>query len=238
MSKKYPNPYGIAEIHMPSGAIHRVPVMSICQIREIYCWQVYNKHLKIEDLAGKTVFDVGAMAGVYSVMAALAGAAKVIAIEPNKANYALLSENIILNGLITVDSVPMIISHKDNAEMKLYTRNPGSHSIIHSDNVIFEAVPSITLDSLAKALNTMPDFVKMDIEGAEYLAMCGAKDLLTHGTEFAIASYHGEKTHSNVVKLFEQYDYEIKETGSGYQGDRFIYAWKEKRYQEQSMLLS
>jgi len=238
MSKNYPKPYVIAEIRMPHGAIHRIPVRSINQIKKIYYRQVYNRHMSINNLAGKIVFDVGAMAGVYSVMAALAGAERVMAIEPNKANYSLLSENIILNGLINVDSFPMIISNQDNIKMKLYIREPSSHSIIRfAGETISEMVPSITLDSLAKEFNITPDFVKMDITGAEYLAMLGAKDLLDHGhTEFAVATYHSNKVHSNIVKLLEQYDYDIQEMGTEYHGDRFIYAWKEKHYQEQSIL--
>ena len=247
MSENYP--YGIADVHMPTGAIHRVPVQNINQIRELYCWQVYNSHMKIKDLKGKTVFDIGAMAGVYSIMAAVAGAKKVIAVEPNKANYALLSENIILNGLTTIESIPMIISDQNKAEMKLFINtNPGAHSIslehvesggarwVDSDGeriTLFENVPSITLDSLAKELNIIPDFVKMDIEGAEYLAMCGAADLLTRGhTEFAIATYHGKQIHNHVLDVFERFDYiiEVKGPGGGppsnRQGGRFVYAWK------------
>lgn len=236
-------PHGVAEVRMPNGAIYRVPVQSISQIREIYCWQVYNKHMKIEDLKGKIIFDIGAMAGIYSVMIAIAGAEKVIAVEPNKANYTLLSENIALNKLVTVKPVPLIISDQDNVKTKLYTSpdGPGGHSLIlehvkggssfigpKGDKVtLYETVPSITLDSLAKMNNVIPDFVKMDIEGAEHLAMLGATDLLAHGhTEYAIATYHEEKTHSKVVNIFEQFDYEIKEAGGGYQGDRYVYAWK------------
>jgi len=230
MSESYPHEDGVVEVHMPSGAVTRIPTLCICQVREIYSWKVYNHHLSIEDLKDKIVFDIGAMAGVYSIMAAYAGASQVYAVEPNKANYALLQENVTLNKLTNITTLPMAISNQDNVEVKLFNHpRPGSHSITRFTDVKnFDMIPAITLDSMASEFKVTPDFIKMDIEGAEHIAMSGAKRLLQEGkTEFAIATYHGDKIHDIVVDHFEHFDYEVDVQGSGGQGGRFVHAWKD-----------
>jgi len=227
MSENYPHKFGVSEVHLPNGAVNRIPTQCIAQIREIYCWQVYNQHLKVEDLKDKIVFDVGGMAGVYAIMASFAGAKCVVTVEPNVANYALLQENIRLNKLENIISVPMAAINQNGVELKLFSNpGPGSDSVtLFVDHDKFDMVPGVTLDALALQ-HGIPDFVKMDIEGGEGAAMEGAKTLLKLGkTEFSVATYHSDRIHKQVLALFEKYEYETEVFGSGGQGGLFVNAW-------------
>lgn len=63
-------------------------------------WETNSIRTWIEAIAeGDTVIDVGSYLGVYSILAAKAGAKQVIAFEPNPITYEALEANVALNNL-------------------------------------------------------------------------------------------------------------------------------------------
>ena len=71
------------------------------------------------------------------------------------------------------------------------------------------------------------DFIKMDIEGAEELALRGAARVINRfRPKWSIASYHtdhtGEKQHPKLLRLLGEFGYNVKEVHD--HGSR-IYAW-------------
>lgn len=115
---------------------------------------------------GMIVADMGAHIGIYSVIAALRGA-KVIAFEPEPHNRELLRKN--AEGLpITI--IPKGVSdHEGSATLYLHGDNKGRHSIFG------EGTP---LHIETTTLSEKVDFIKMDIEGAEPLALKGACSII------------------------------------------------------------
>jgi FkbM family methyltransferase len=130
---------------------------------------------------GGTFFDVGAHVGFYSLVAArrVGERGRVYAFEPEPDNFRLLGENIAENGFGNVVAISaavcdrpgrgeMYVSWQGNDRHSLF-RNPGSP--IAERRV---AVETTTLDAFAEALGWPAiDLVKMDIEGAEPLALAG-----------------------------------------------------------------
>ena len=70
-------------------------------------------------------------------------------------------------------------------------------------------VPTITIDELLKELgNIRPDFIKLDVEGAEYLALLGAKGTLEQLRPIMYIEIHSMKNMFKVTKLLTSMRYE------------------------------
>jgi FkbM family methyltransferase len=118
-------------------------------------------------------FDVGANVGSYTILAAGAAGARVIAVEPIRATYEALRANVQLNGLddaVTLlnvgigaaDGTAWFTSHLD-AMNRMLAREEKSGAAVE--------VPIVTLDGIAAAEG--PTFLKIDVEGAETAVLAG-----------------------------------------------------------------
>ncbi len=136
--------------------------------------------------SGMTVWDVGANVGVFSVAAAARGAS-VVAFEPDVWLAELLERTRGLpeNESLDLSIVPVAVSNKDGiAQFMIAERGRASNALEeaggHSQmGGVREKrmVPTLTLDTLCKTL-VAPDFLKVDVEGAELLVLQGATALL------------------------------------------------------------
>lgn len=131
---------------------------------------------------GDVVLDIGANIGYYTlILAKLVGQrGKVFAFEPGPLNFALLKKNIEINGYKNVILEQKAVS--DRSEMtRLYLSadNPADHRIYDShDNRRFIQISAVRLDDYFKDYFGKIDFIKMDIQGAEGLAIKGMANLL------------------------------------------------------------
>lgn len=164
---------------------------------EIFFKNKYNKFYKLKE--GDIVIDCGANVGYYSCKAAteVGSTGLVIAIEPDKTLFEILLKNISINNLDNVISINKGIWDKKD-RLVLYTSNkhPGDSSFtvspFNDNNQPFE-VEVDTLENILKILKIKKvDFLKMDIEGAETMAIRGSNNLLKSNDKmkFAIAAYH------------------------------------------------
>ncbi len=126
-------------------------------------------------------FDIGSCVGLYALHAALSGA-KVIAFEPDPYFRKRLITNISLNKLQgSIQIMDYAVSDKKGKAV-LYTdgvegRSPSLCLIGERGSVI---VNTNSIDNaIAEGILPMPTFMKMDIEGAEILALHGMKQLLS-----------------------------------------------------------
>jgi FkbM family methyltransferase len=139
---------------------------------------------------GDVVFDVGANVGFFTLLASkLAGpTGHVYAFEPLPRNLYYLEQHIRLNGLtnVTVQSVA-IAATTGSARFRI-----GPHA---SMGQLTEAgdlkVMTTSLDELTNANVRRPNFIKMDIEGAESDALQGASKLLGSTGLTIVLSTHG-----------------------------------------------
>lgn len=146
--------------------------LSIWGIYEPFETELIKKEIKEGDI----VLDLGANIGYYIlILAKLVGKnGKVFAFEPDPDNFAILKKNIEINGYKNVTLIQKAVSNKTGKE-KLYLSkyNKGAQTIYDKDdNSEFIEVESIRLNDYFKNNNRV-DFIKMDIEGAEDLAIRG-----------------------------------------------------------------
>jgi len=133
---------------------------------------------------GSVVVDVGAYIGRYALVAARKGA-KVIAIEPDPANFSLLESNIRLNGLLNVTTLRVAVSNRGGT-LPLYVAAGSSRSMssLETDWTKHTATPDIevkceTLDRVVESLGLERiDWLKIDVEGHEVPVLEGARRAL------------------------------------------------------------
>jgi FkbM family methyltransferase len=131
---------------------------------------------------GGLFVDVGANFGWYSMLTArLAPAATVIAVEPSRENYALLTHNISSNrftNIVALNKGAGAVS----TEVSLYAHehdNPGAHSIRKAaEDVTGEKISIEPLDSLLAPYDGPINLMKIDVEGYEIDALLGAAKTL------------------------------------------------------------
>ncbi|MCX2981718.1 FkbM family methyltransferase [Halieaceae bacterium IMCC14734] len=153
------------------------------QIREHGIWEAFETELVVRLLGpGQCFLDVGANIGYYSVLAAhLVGPqGRVVAFEPEPANFALLQDNIQLNQLTQATAVAAALAATSGtARLHLNLENRGDHQLFPQD----ETRESLQVQLLngAEYLSThglLPDLVKIDTQGAESAVVAGLMPVL------------------------------------------------------------
>jgi FkbM family methyltransferase len=134
---------------------------------------------------GMTVADVGANIGYFTIIfSRLVGpSGKVYAFEPDPRNYELLCKNIRLNNLSNVILIPQALSDK-KGKIKLFLdkSNLGNMSLAAaniSDAAGSTEVEAAVMDDYFG--DKKIDFIKIDVQGAEGLALAGAQNILKNG---------------------------------------------------------
>jgi FkbM family methyltransferase len=124
------------------------------------------------------VVDIGANIGYYTLLEAeIVKDGIVYAIEPDPINFSILNQNIRMNGLENVKTFNVAISNeKGFARFYIYRRR-NLCSLIKYDNPIGEiVVETCALDEFLK--DKKVNFIRMDVEGAEYEILNGAHETL------------------------------------------------------------
>lgn len=129
-----------------------------------------------------TVVDVGANVGYYSLLAArrVGNSGRVFAIEANPAMYSMLLQNIAVNDYQKIIPVHRCVSNlSGQARFRINRVVAGESGMLPRGEA--EREDTITLDT-GTLDDLLPDgaadVLKMDIEGAEGLALMGASRLL------------------------------------------------------------
>ncbi len=140
---------------------------------------------------GMTFIDIGANSGYYSLLAAqlVSQQGRVFAFEPYPSNVEILKTNIAANGLENVVVEELAISSRTGeANLYLSSINEGDHRIYEGrDDDFYNAgrerlaigVRTTTLDRYLEGFASSVDFIKLDIQGAEYEALEGMTKTLT-----------------------------------------------------------
>lgn len=134
------------------------------------------RYLHTED----SFLDIGANIGVYTLLAASkihAGSLHSFEVLPK--NYARLQENLRLNQFDQVKTYQIAVSEQPGTVALNLAEGDSMPFITHSETNSTITVPTDTLDNLLQNHSlTNLTLAKMDIEGAELLALKGAVSLL------------------------------------------------------------
>ena len=199
----------------------------------------FFKFLENINLSGKTAFDVGAHLGFHTLHFAqkVGPHGSVVAFEPNPVNIQRLQMIVNRNKEITnqITLIKKAVSEKKGTinflcadivedgsscggfidgsdtfyERASYEEKRGFRPITIETVSIDEAVQSGTLRK--------PDIIKIDIEGAEYLAIKGAISVLKKYAPILLIEIHSKFNSENIFPVLKNLGYEIsilkKESG-------------------------
>ena len=169
--------------------------------------------------AGDIVWDVGAHAGAttYFLSKAVGASGRVYAFEPDEEAYAYLLKNIAMHQLSNVVPVKKALSRSTG---KVIFQSDGTLAagirdyLLYSERGRSVEIPSLSLTDACEEFGCVPDYIKMDIEGAEVAVIEGARDFLRlHAIHFAIESYHpvgGELTYQSLDRIFPAIGYDVE----------------------------
>jgi FkbM family methyltransferase len=137
---------------------------------------------------GETFWDVGANLGYFTLLAAtgLKNTGRVVAFEPGRAAYAHLTANLALNSFTNILTCPLAVTDQEG-EMVLYSAPglaDGRANLFQpgAGQTETEKVQALTLDGWRqRERQAPPDFIKLDVEGAELAALTGATATLAAG---------------------------------------------------------
>ncbi len=134
--------------------------------------------LKLYVPAGALVIDVGANVGFFSLKFArwVGDGGRVIAVEPEGANFSELTRRISASGLNVRIAAHRAVADRTAGEVFLaINRNhPGDHKI-GTEGV---ATAAVTIDQLAWAEDRPVSLIKIDVQGAEMRVLAGAAAVL------------------------------------------------------------
>lgn len=152
--------------------------------------------------AGQVVYDVGANIGFFTILCArLVGPqGRVYAFEPMPANAATLRHNLAINGLENVTVVEKALSASSGTAELFISPWSAFHSLnvegaVKRDNRGRDAAPpieveTVTLDEFVRDGAAPPDLVKLDVEGAELVALEGMRETLNGVAPLLLCELH------------------------------------------------
>jgi FkbM family methyltransferase len=184
---------------------------------------------------GDIVVDIGAHMGRYTIISSkrVGTNGKVVAIEAHPGNFEMLNRNIKLNQLTNVIPLNYAVYSKET-KIKLYV--PGEESGYTVYNTImsnrtgnedkFVEVNANTLDYLLQ-LNQIREeevnWIKIDVEGAEFEVLKGAANVLSKSKDIALLiEVHGPDNYRPVVEFLNLYNFKIEFEKNHESGDKHI----------------
>lgn len=133
---------------------------------------------------GGAFVDIGANIGTHCVYAALSGHFdRLIAIEPEPRNAAIMRDNFSLNDLaIDFDIVQKAVGDRTRtARLRLHAADSGMHSVVDEPGKQTIEVELDTLPNILGSLGVKPEqigFIWMDVEGHEFEVFKSMESLL------------------------------------------------------------
>lgn len=148
---------------------------------------------------GCRVLDIGAHIGLFAVIAAqvVGNRGKVLAFEPAPATYKLLQKTVRINKKTdTIEAIQKAVGRKAGKTVFYISDNDADNSNSMVSYLKDRALRGIEIDVttidevVAEKKLTGVDFIKMDVEGAEFDALCGAAKTLNNMRPVCIVAIH------------------------------------------------
>lgn len=197
-----------------------------------------QEHILQHVQPGGVFYDIGANRGFFSLLGArLVGAqGKVFAFEPFPGNVAQLKKLFELNQLHNVTLVPKAVSDASGTA-EIFAQETGTMSDGVTATLLQRPgdkplqIETLALDEFL-ASHPAPTFVKMDIEGAEVMALKGAQSLLKQSAPLVwLIECHSDQLERDVAELLSAHGYATRiiqpRFVSRRSADRHLLAWKQ-----------
>jgi FkbM family methyltransferase len=194
---------------------------------------------------GDIVVDIGAHMGRYTIIGSkrVGTQGKVVAIEAHPGNFEMLNRNIKLNQLTNVIPLNYAVYSKET-KIKLYLPDEESGYTMHHSimsNYVFTKYKDKTEDKFVEvSANTLDYFlqlegitdvnwIKIDVEGAEFEVLKGAHNVLSNSKNISLLiEVHGKDTYEPIIKSLRSYNFKIDFEKTYENGEKHIIAFKDR----------
>ncbi|MDF9407903.1 FkbM family methyltransferase [Pelotomaculum isophthalicicum JI] len=201
---------------------------------------------KLSKILGGIVFDIGASYGVMTtLLARLVGEeGQVHSFEANADVIEKEKEIVMVNNLEDIVLLNNIfVGDKTDIEVEFYAI-PGYKSVASTGNASIinkypdaekRKIQTVKIDDYCIRKNVFPDLIKIDIEGAEYIAVLGMTNLLSCKGPDIVIETHGEGIKgiggslNELVELLDSYGYCFLDLKTGKVVDGEIYSKEYKK---------
>lgn len=161
--------------------------------------------------------DAGSNMGLYSLYCAKAfgrNIKKIFAFEPNPSTYSILCENLKLNQMDKVEAVPIALSEsRGTVRFEITANNHTAHlsTAYQSPNSQGNQIEvcTDTLDGFFSEASKrdLPDFIKMDIEGAAKHALLPVAHIIEKNRPWFFVESHSLEEDATIGYLAVRYGY-------------------------------
>lgn len=170
------------------------------------------------------LLDIGANVGIYSLYAGTRGH-RVLALEPDALNFALLNLNVRDNGLVDrVTAYPYSL-HTESVVAELHMRDCdwGGSQKSFGRNLDWKgeafAEPhrqgsaGISVDAFVRQTGVAPAHIKIDVDGNELLVLEGAGETLRAPSlrSVLVELYDGHEEYATCVRLLEDAGFKLEQ---------------------------
>jgi FkbM family methyltransferase len=194
---------------------------------------------------GDIVVDIGAHIGRYTIISSkrVGTNGKVVAIEASPSNFEILNRNIKLNQLANIINLNHVVYSKET-KLKLYLPGEESGHTIYNTVISdrarnedkFVEVNANTLDYLLQSKGIKQEqinWIKIDVEGAEFEVLKGAANILSNSKDIAILiEIHNLRDSTNlyrpIVEFLNLYNFKIEFEKSHHGGEKHIIVRKQQ----------
>jgi FkbM family methyltransferase len=162
---------------------------------------------------GSTVFDIGANAGFYTLLASVlvGSSGRVYAFEPLPRNIQLLREHLRINEIKNAEVIEAAVSDQSGAALFDDVAGSAMGRLAESGGL---SVRTIRIDDLvSQAELPPPDCLKIDVEGGEFLVLSGAQSTIGKHRPKILLATHGSDVHQRCCGLLRGLGYQIEGLG-------------------------
>lgn len=170
-----------------------------------------ERWLQVQPWTGKVVYDIGAWEGVLALFFARAvgSTGAVVAFEPNSSSAARLRTNLALNGISHVFLFEVALGEADGHAWLHVPRGVAARSQLIEQQTDLPVLVK-RLDALvAEAALPLPNFIKVDVEGAELAVLRGAQATLTRCSPDMLIEVHPQTDRIALWMLLDGLGYDL-----------------------------
>jgi len=159
---------------------------------------------------GGVGYDIGASVGFYTLLFAelLGKKGEVFAFEPFPENILYLKKHLQLNSCDNVTVIEAAVSERNGTGVFKLGANSALGTLSSEGS---SQVKTVRLDELClnNEINP-PDYIKIDVEGAEFLVLSGAQTIISKYYPMIFLSTHGVDMHKRCCTFLKEMGYNLQ----------------------------
>jgi FkbM family methyltransferase len=206
---------------IPKTIVRGVPIKIILPLNQVGVYNTYksweNREPEVLDWIdgfekGCIFFDVGASFGTETLYSALKkeGPKKIVSFDLDLESSFNLAYNISLNNITNVDQYFLALSDKLNLNSyKCVTQYYYIEGRKQYDNVIYKTM-SISMDQFINMAHIFPDYIKIDVDGAEESIISGMTETVQNKKLRSVVIEVSDKSEPAISNFFQKAGFRIE----------------------------